>query len=151
MEDTIIDYNKLIDKAMHQVVRESLSYAQKGELPGEHHFYITFFTKFEGVKISESLQESFPDHMTIVVQHQFENLIVAEEKFSLSLYFSGIRERIEVPYNAIIAFQDPSVNFSLKFRHEKEEARKNIEVKKTPLKKVSGKVLSLADFKNKKK
>ena len=56
--------------------------------------------------------------MTIVLQHEFRNLVVAEDSFSVTLIFAGAEERITVPYRAITAFADPSVKFGLQFRHE---------------------------------
>lgn len=152
MEIKHIDYNKLIDKAMHQVVRQSLEYAKSGQLPGEHHFYITFFTKYDGVKLSPVLLQRFPEQMTIVVQHQFENLTVDDKKLGITLTFSGVKERIEIPYHAIIAFQDPSVQFALQFKHELSSANnseENIKTDKKPSSKKNN-VVSLDKFRKNK-
>jgi hypothetical protein len=54
--------------------------------------------------------------MTIVLQFQFYGLEVDEEKFAVTLSFSGVRERIVIPFDAISTFADPSVNFALQFQ-----------------------------------
>ena len=121
MTTEIINYNELIDDAMHGVVKQSLYYVRNNKLPGDHHFYITFFTKHQGVSISSKLKLKYPEEMTIVLQHEFRNLVVAEDSFSVTLIFAGAEERITVPYRAITAFADPSVKFGLQFRHEIEK------------------------------
>jgi hypothetical protein len=116
MSDDFIDYGELIDDAMHIIVKQVLDLAQKEGLPGAHHFYISFLTGHTGVKISERLKSKYPDDMTIVLQHQFENLKVDSDKFAVSLSFEGVRESIVVPFDALTAFADPSVKFGLQFR-----------------------------------
>ena len=113
-----INYNELIDEAMHGVVKQSLYHVHNNKLPGNHHFYITFFTKHKGVSISSKLKLKYPEEMTIVLQHEFKNLTVTEDSFSVTLIFGGAEERITIPYRAITAFADPSVKFGLQFRHE---------------------------------
>ena len=93
--------------------------ATKG-LPGEHHFFITFDTRAEGVEISPRLKASYPQEMTIVLQHQFWDLKVTEDDFEVGLAFNGIPERLHVPLKAVKAFQDPSVQFGLQFTVEPE-------------------------------
>ncbi|MEK7801765.1 MAG: ClpXP protease specificity-enhancing factor SspB, partial [Pseudomonadota bacterium] len=85
-------------------------------LPGEHHFYITFMTDFPGVAIPDYLRERYPGEMTIVMQYQFENLTVDEEKIGITLSFNNVPERLVVPLAAITIFADPSVNFALQFQ-----------------------------------
>jgi hypothetical protein len=53
--------------------------------------------------------------MTIVLQHQFWGLEIGEERFSVTLSFDRVHERLTVPYAAITAFVDPSVQFGLQF------------------------------------
>jgi hypothetical protein len=86
-------------------------------MPGEHHFFISFLTKFPGVILSEKLKNRYPHEMTIVLQFQFEELIVEEKSFSVCLSFDNVKEKITIPFVAITAFADPSVKFGLQFRH----------------------------------
>lgn len=118
-----IDYNKVVDQAMRSIVRRCLRFVikNKNQLPGNHHFYITFDLDHEGTKISDQLRKTHVDQMTIVVQHQFWNLTVEEEFFSIELSFNNVREKLVVPYDALISFADPSARFGLQFHNDDEE------------------------------
>lgn len=115
-----LDYNKIIDQSMRGIVKKCLKYVEKkgGKLPGNHHFYITFDITFPGVKISKNLSKMHQGQMTIVLQHQFWDLSVEEEKFSVVLSFNGVREKLEIPYDSLISFADPSARFGLQFNNE---------------------------------
>jgi hypothetical protein len=84
-------------------------------VPGEHHFYISFNTEFPGVRISSRLREKYPEEMTVILQHQFWDLVVSDHGFEVGLSFSNVPEKLYVPYDAITGFFDPSVKFGLKF------------------------------------
>jgi hypothetical protein len=114
MNDTI-DYPGLIDSAMRNVVREALIHVDKFGLPGEHHFFISFQTNFPGVSISPQLKSRYPEEITIVVQHQFWDLKITKEQFSIMLSFNNIPEKLVVPFDALTAFADPSIKFGLQF------------------------------------
>jgi hypothetical protein len=60
--------------------------------------------------------------MTIILQHQFWDLTVTEDRFEVGLSFGGIPERLVVPFNAIKSFFDPSVQFGLQFETAETEA-----------------------------
>ena len=109
-------YDKMVERALRGVVREALARAAASGLPGTHHFYITFHTKHPGTKLPESLSSQYPDDMTIVLEHQFWDLEVEEERFSVTLSFQSRPERLTVPFEAITAFTDPSVKFGLQFQ-----------------------------------
>ena len=117
-----LDYNKIIDQSMRGIVKKCLKYVlSKGsKLPGNHHFYITFDITFPGVKISKNLAKMHQGQMTIVMQHQFWDLEVLDDKFSVTLSFNGVREKLEIPYDALISFADPSARFGLQFNNEDE-------------------------------
>src|SRR5262249_42358273 len=91
--------------------------AAKNGLPGDHHFYITFDTRAEGVRLSQRMRTQYPAEMTIVLQHQFRDLAVGAEGFEVGLSFGGVPERLGVPFTAIKGFFDPSVQFGLQFGH----------------------------------
>ncbi len=107
---------------MRGIVKKCLKFVEKkgGKLPGNHHFYITFDINFAGVKISKNLSKMHNDQMTIVMQHQFWDLDVQDEKFSIVLSFNGVREKLEIPYDALISFADPSARFGLQFNNDDE-------------------------------
>ena len=110
-----IRYDILAQAALRGVVRTVLADAAKKGLPGEHHFKITFNTTAPGVRLSERMRARYPKDMTIVLQHQFWDLAVHEDRFEVGLSFGGIPERLAVPFAAIKSFFDPSVQFGLQF------------------------------------
>ena len=115
MLDSYIDFPELIDEAMRDVVRKALLIAQEEGLPGEHHFYISFRTDMPGVGISDALKARHPNEITIVLQHQFWDLKVEDDAFSVTLSFNNVPEKLSVPFYALTAFADPSVKFGLQF------------------------------------
>jgi hypothetical protein len=110
-----IRYDLLAQEALRGVVRTVLVDVAKKGLPGEHHFKITFSTTAPGVELSERMSERYPQEMTIVLQYQFWDLTVTEERFEVGLSFGGVPERIVIPFDAITAFFDPSVQFGFQF------------------------------------
>ena len=110
-----IRYDVLARDALRGVLRKVLTDAAAHGLPGEHHFFITFLSKAEGVKLSPRLLAQYPEEMTIILQHQFWDLVVLEDRFEVGLSFGGIPERLVVPFTAIKSFFDPSVQFGLQF------------------------------------
>lgn len=115
-----IRYDVLARDALREVLRKVLSDAAAHGLPGEHHFFITFLSGAEGVKLSPRLLAQYPDEMTIILQHQFWDLVVHEDHFEVGLSFGGIPERLAVPFSAIKSFFDPSVQFGLQFETAEE-------------------------------
>lgn len=110
-----IGYGRLVQEALRGVARAALQHAAREGLPGEHHFYVTFRTAADGVVLPARLAAQFPDEMTIILQHQFWSLEVDERAFSVTLRFGGQPERLTVPFEALTAFVDPSVEFGLRF------------------------------------
>lgn len=111
-----VSYDKLIDAALRGVVREVLRHVAEHGLSGPHHIYLTFRTGFPGVEMPEFLRSQYPDEMTIVLQHQFWGLEVAEESFAVSLSFNKAPQRLAMPFAALTRFADPGVNFGLQFQ-----------------------------------
>ncbi|WP_308220073.1 SspB family protein [Nisaea acidiphila] len=109
-------YDMMVDEALRGVVRRALRQVAQHGLPGNHHFYITFKTRGDGVSIPPYLLEKYVDEMTIVLQFQFWDLEIEEEFFSVSLSFNDVRERLVIPFAAITGFADPSVKFGLQFQ-----------------------------------
>ena len=115
MPEDLMRYDVLAQNALRGVVRDALRIVAKSGLPGEHHFYIAFETRHPGVNIGQRLAERYPREMTIVLQHQFENLQVYDDRFEVGLHFDHVPERLIIPYSAIKGFLDPSVQFGLQF------------------------------------
>jgi hypothetical protein len=110
-----IRYDVLARDALRGVLRRVLADAAEHGLPGEHHFFITFLSTAEGVKLSPRLLAQYPEEMTVILQHQFWDLVVTEDRFEVGLSFGGIPERLVVPFHSIKSFFDPSVQFGLQF------------------------------------
>jgi hypothetical protein len=110
-----IRYDLLTQQALRGVVRNVLTDAAKKGLPGEHHFYISFDTTADGVRMSDRLRAQYPQEMTVILQHQFWDLAVTEQGFEVGMSFGGIPEKLAIPLDAITGFFDPSVQFGLQF------------------------------------
>jgi hypothetical protein len=110
-----LDYGRLVERALRRVVRDALEVVAEQGLPGQHHFYITFRTDHPDVVIDDGLHARYPTEMTIVLQHEFWGLEVLPERFGVTLTFGGAPQRLEIPYDAVRVFADPSVEFGLQF------------------------------------
>jgi hypothetical protein len=151
-------YDKMVEKALRGVVRQALAEVVKDGLSDDHHFYITFFTDHVGVKLPSYLKERYPGEMTIVLQHQFYDLEVDEERFTVMLSFNNVPERLTIPLSAITIFADPSVNFALQFQPLSEDddddphfESEELEIDKDDKQKKKGEVVSLDQFRKKDK
>ena len=126
----MIRYDKLAQEALRGVVKKVMEeIADVGELPGNHHFYVTFNTNAQGVKLSKVMKEKYPEEMTIVIQHQYWDLKTSESGFAITLSFNDNAEKLKVPYNAITGFFDPSVEFGLQFEEMKDVKDTNVKDK----------------------
>lgn len=115
-DDVELDYDYMMQRALRYLMRDVLELiADVGDAPGEHHFYIEFLTGAPGVSIPDFLREDYPERMTIVLQHQFEQLTVTEDGFGVTLWFKGKEARLEIPFATVTSFADPSVQFGLRF------------------------------------
>jgi len=121
MADESLRYDRMVERALRSVVRDALGEVAARGLPGQHHFYITFRTSHPGVEMPDWLRASYPEDITIVLQYQFWGLEAEDDRFSVTLSFSGRNERLTVPYEAITAFADPSVKFALQFEAARTE------------------------------
>ena len=110
-----INYEEIIKNSLKKAIKELLQNVSLKGLPGDHHFYISFITNFPGVKIAEWMVKDYPNDMTVVIQNWFENLHVDDKGFSIDLNFKNKPEKLTIPFESIISFSDPSVNFSLQF------------------------------------
>ena len=110
-----LDYPDILRRATLGLVREVLERTAADGLPGAHHFYLSFRTRDPGVRLPLALAREFPETLTVVLQHQFWDLVVEAEGFEVTLRFGGAYERVRVPFDALTAFVDPSVPFGLDF------------------------------------
>ena len=152
-----IDYDQIVEETLRLVVKKSLELVNEEGLPGDHHFYISFDSTHDGVKVPSELKAGEDNEIKIILQHQFWDLIIDDHKFSVVLSFSGKKKNISVPFNSIISFSDPSVGFSLQFKKDflsenmskekKISSNKPIEHKKQ---KFNAEIFSLDAFRTKK-
>ena len=90
----LIDYDSLVDNALRGVVKTVLKSLESKENIGDHHFFITFITNHKNVDIPKTFHENHPNTMTIVLQHQFWDLKVEDDSFSVTLSFNGKQEKL---------------------------------------------------------
>jgi hypothetical protein len=116
MDVETLRYDQWIAEALLGVVTRALNIAATEGLPGDHHYYLTFRTDMDGVEIPDFLRAQYPEEMTIVLQHQFWDLLIGEDSFEVTLKFQGRKTRLVIPMRALTAFADPSVNFGLQLK-----------------------------------
>jgi uncharacterized protein len=157
-KDESFRYDKMVEKALRGVVQRALEEVVKEGLTEDHHFYITFYTDHAGVSLPAYLKERYPGEMTIVLQHQFYDLEVDENRFTVMLSFNNVPERLTIPLSAVTIFADPSVNFALQFQplsdDEDDEIHfeaEELELDKEDKQKKKGEVVSLDQFRKKDK
>ena len=117
MTDTsaTIDYGTMMHDALRGLIARVLRRVARDGLPGEHHIFISFDTRHPGVEIAAWLRDRYPEDMTIVLQHWFEDLDVGEDGFSVTLNFGDSPEHLVIPWASVRTFVDPSVEFGLRF------------------------------------
>ena len=115
-----IDYGNLMHRAMRGLIQDVLTDIAENGLPGAHHFFITFNTRHPDAELADWLHDRYPEEMTIVIQHWFDNLEVTDEGFAITLNFGNNPEPMYIPYDAIKTFVDPSVEFGLRFETQDE-------------------------------
>ncbi len=121
MAQDLMNYEQMTQLALRGVVRDAIRRVIREDgLPGAHHFYITFLTRYPGAEIDEGLAKKYPEEITIVLEHQFWDLTAHEDNFEVTLKFGGVPKYIKVPYTAITRFHDPSVGFALQFEPPRE-------------------------------
>ena len=133
MTDTL-DYGSLMHRAMRGLIFNVLEQVRDHGLPGNHHFFITFDTTHPDVQLADWLKDRYPEEMTVVIQHWFDNLVVREDGFSITLNFGDQPEPIQIPFDAIQTFVDPSVEFGLRFENQDmDEIEEDAEADETEL------------------
>jgi uncharacterized protein len=145
-----IDYGNLMHRAMRGLIRDVMEQIADSGLPGAHHFFITLNTRHAGVMMADWLRDRYPDEITIVIQHWYDNLNVDDDGFAITLNFGNQPEPLYIPFDAISTFVDPSVEFGLKFEtqaddDDDEEEIEDDEVEETEPPK-PGEVVSLDKF-----
>ena len=116
MSQDLMNYDKMTQLALRGVVRDAIRRVIREDgLPGAHHFYITFLTRFPGVEIDATLAKKYDEEITVVLEHQYWDLQAHNDSFEVTLKFGGVPKYLSVPYLAITRFHDPSVGFAMQF------------------------------------
>lgn len=116
-----IDYNNLMHRALRKVMADVLEDIAVDGLPGNHHFFISFETTHPDVDMPSWLKEQHPEDITIVIQNWYEDLVVSDTWFEITLSFSNQKTRLHIPFDAVLTFVDPSVEFGLRFDAPEDE------------------------------
>ncbi len=142
-----IDYPELVDEALRSVARRVLEGVAEEGLPGDHHFFITFYTNHPELELPATLRATYPEEMTIVLQNQFWDLVVEQEAFEVSVRFGGDPYRLRVPWRAVKSFVDPGAEFGLRFEsHAPESDEPDPYDEPVDLHDEPGEVISLDEF-----
>lgn len=155
-----INYENLVQDALVSVVRDLLRDTAEKGLPGNHHFYISYNTDHPSVELPDYLREQYPESITIVIQYDFWDLKVFEDRFEVILSFNGMSENLVVPFSAMTSFVDPSAKFGLQFTpdesstsarrplHQTEDAPSSTKIN-IPKEAIEGNVISFDAFRRK--
>ena len=141
-----LNYNAMLDNALLSVVKNALEQTSVNGLLDGHYFYISFKTNMCGVIVPEFLRKQYPDTLTIVIQHEYSNLSVSEKEFGVTLSFNNHNYHIIVPFNSLVAFSDPEVNFSLSFNPVEENAVCENEEPELSYTDDDSNIISMSDF-----
>ena len=109
----MIEYQKILDKNMLNVFKDILKNIKDNGLSNNNHLYITFLTNHKNVELPNWLKQKYPKEMTIIIQYEYYDLEINKNNFSITLSFGNIKTKLQISYNAIVSFADPSANFGL--------------------------------------
>ncbi len=152
MSQYAFPYNKWLNDAFNEVVKKALRQVAERGLLGEHHFYITFRTADTTTDIPDHLRAKWPEEMTIALQHEFWDLRVDDNLFAVTLAFNNVHERLRIPWQNVVAFVDPSVNFVIQLNDDEFIDKKSMEKRVDKEEKdnnLSQKVVSFTEFRKK--
>lgn len=107
------DYTPYVQKSFRSMVRDILTDVAENGFTDDSHLYITFQTNRPDVEMPDFVRAKYPTQMTVVLQHQYENLVVEPDYFSVDLSFGGVLSHLKIPYISLTQIADPSVQFGL--------------------------------------
>ena len=141
----MIEYQKILDKNMLNVLKDILINIKNNGLSNNNHLYITFFTNHKNVELPNWLKQKYPEEMTIVIQYEYNDLEINKNNFSILLSFNDIKTKLKIDYNSIISFADPSANFGLIL--QKNKIQKKVNKKKENKNPIKNNVINFSNFK----
>ncbi|GAT76166.1 hypothetical protein EHRUM1_03340 [Ehrlichia ruminantium] len=109
----IVNYQKLMHSAMCKVIKDALTVIAKPEYCNSIHVVISFLTQHKGVILPDHVKNSYPNEITIVLQHQFRHLCIHDNHISVVLSFNGKEEAVTITYCSITKYVDAYQGFSL--------------------------------------
>ena len=107
------DYTPFLQQAFRKATHDILADVAKNGLTDGAYYMITFETP--EATIPAFMRPQYPKEMTIILQNQFDNLVVDEDKFSVDLSFGGVSSTVVVPFHTLKAFVDPDAQFGFNF------------------------------------
>ena len=107
------DYTPFLQKAFRVATHDILADVAKNGLTDDAYYMITFETP--DATIPAFMRPQYPKEMTIILQNQFDNLMVDDDKFSVDLSFGGVASTVIVPFHTLKAFVDPNAQFGFNF------------------------------------
>ena len=110
-----IDFPRILQEALRDVVRRVLEEVAEDDLPEFDCLYISFRTDHPGVQMSSQLRQRYPQEMTVVLENQFWDLAVDDDSFGVTLQFNTVPQHLVVPFAALTAFVDPPAEVELRF------------------------------------
>lgn len=108
-----LDYLELTRQGLCTVIAKALAHVAENGLESDQHFLMTFRSHHPGVVMPPWLKAQYPDEITIVLQHEYRDLAVMDDRFTVGLSFRERGATLVVPYAAVRTFSDPSVNFGI--------------------------------------
>ena len=111
----MIEYNKILNKKLVEVFKEVIKNIEKNGLIDKNHLYITFQTSNKKNDIPVWLLKKYSEEMTIVIQHEYYYLKVNKDDFQIGLSFNNVKCDLQISFDSIISFADPSANFGLSY------------------------------------
>ena len=147
----MIEYQKILNKNLLNVFIEILKEVEKKGLDGKNQLYITFATNNSKTSVPDWLLQKYPTEMTIVIQHEYYHLLINKNNFKIGLSFNNKKCDLEISFDSIISFVDPSSNFGLNYQFNKTIVNNNkktlVKKKKSVIKNDSSNVINFSNYK----
>ncbi len=142
----MINYQKILNKNIINVLKDILIEINKNNFSNNIQLYITFITNHKKNIVPNWLLKKYPNEMTIVLQHEYSNINIDKDCFSISLSFENIKTNLKINFESIISFADPSSNFGLKL-HENIFVKKKEKLLKDNKKNKTDNVINFSNYK----
>lgn len=136
MTTSSFNFQEWFEKATINIMKQAFKTVEAIQNTAAHSFYITFVTKDSKVKLPKFLLDTYPEELTIVLEHQFDDFKLINNGFQVTLFFNGQPAEIFCPFNCITRFYDKTTNLQFLFNYLP-NTNKKVTLKKTTPKKAS--------------